>query len=671
MPDIAHCPRCRAPLDGAPGAFVCRRCEPEPAAAPSSSGVTVTGRSFPPPEAVTVPDLRQPPACAGADGPEAATPSRPENPATCSNGGAAPARVPPPAPPPMANYSGLTFVGEGGMGVVYRAVQRGTGRVVALKFLRRGADLAPSDLARFNTEVQALARVRHEGIVEVFEVGEVDGRPFYSMEFVAGGTAGQRLRSGPVEPREAARVVAGVAEAVEAAHGVRVLHRDLKPANILLDDEGTPRVSDFGLAKLGDDDDGVTVTGAAMGTPGFMAPEQAAGRRLGFHPRTDVYGLGATLYALLCGRPPFKGDTAAETLRMVQTATVLPPRQASPGVPDELEAVCLKCLEKDPARRFATAGEVADELNRWLAGEPTRTRPPTRWGRVKRWARRQRVKLAVAALLPVAVLAAYAADPRRRTEWRLAAGLPVTLVPETGPPVWSEWLTGEVGIADSSVGDGSYGFQTHVTSVLVLVRDPRNDSYRVSAELRHVKSNADDAYVGLFVGMKDVAARPDLRATRFIGFSFIDNWRIAEFQLPHLKPLHGLDVRDIMLTADGREEKLSWIHDRGFPFTPKNLPPNVWRKLVVDVSPAGVTAVFSGPDRVTHGQVRLSAELLEEQIDQHNRNHAPFYPGFAIPRQKWNPRGALGVYAHDSAVAVRNVTVEPRPVRITVEGDAR
>jgi serine/threonine-protein kinase len=252
-------------------------------------------------------------------------------------------------------YEVLDVLGRGGMGVVYRAQQRGLDRPVALKMLREDVEPEHSALARLRVEAQAMARMHHPHIVQVFAIGEHGGRPFFSMELMEGGSLAERLKRGALPWHEAVALLEALGQAVRHAHEHGVLHRDLKPANVLFTHDGTPKVGDFGLAKDLYAELDLTQTGAVLGTPWYMAPEQAVGHTHGVDPATDVYALGAILYHLLTGRPPFTAGSAMAVLDLVRWAEPVPPSRLVPGLPPELEGVCLKCLEKDPARRYPTA----------------------------------------------------------------------------------------------------------------------------------------------------------------------------------------------------------------------------------------------------------------------------------------------------------------------------
>jgi WD40 repeat protein len=294
------------------------------------------------------------------------------------------------------------------MGVVYQAQQTALGRTVALKMILAGAHAGTEERRRFQAEAEAAARLQHPNIVQVYEVGEAGGLPYFSLEFCPGGSLADRLRGEPLPPMEAARLTETLARAVQAAHLAGVVHRDLKPANVLLAADGTPKVSDFGLAKRLDGQPGRTGTGAVLGTPSYMAPEQAGGKSKEIGPAADVYALGAILYELLTGRPPFRAANPLDTLLLVVSEEPVPPSRLQPGVPRDLEAVVLKCLEKDPARRYPSAEELAEELRRFGAGEPVRARPVSSAERATRWARRHPAAAALMAMSGLALLALMA-----------------------------------------------------------------------------------------------------------------------------------------------------------------------------------------------------------------------------------------------------------------------
>jgi serine/threonine protein kinase len=267
------------------------------------------------------------------------------------------------------------------MGVVYLARQASINRLVALKMIQADR-IAASRMARFQREARAVARLRHPHIVEVYETGETAGQPYIALEYVAGGSLMHVFQGRQLSPIQAAQLIEPIAPAVHAVHLEGVIHRDLKPHNVLLTPAGTPKVADFGLARLLDDDPGITQSGDVVGTPSYMAPEQAAGRTREVGIASDTYALGAILYYLLTGNAPFKGPNRLATLEQVCTQPPIPPRQLRRECPRDLEAICLKCLEKEQHNRYSSASELADDLNCWLAGVPIQARPRPLWNRV-------------------------------------------------------------------------------------------------------------------------------------------------------------------------------------------------------------------------------------------------------------------------------------------------
>ncbi|MFI5454954.1 MAG: protein kinase [Isosphaerales bacterium] len=321
---------------------------------------------------------------------------------------------------------GYELLGEGsrgGAGVVYKARQRRLNRLVAVKTIGVGRQVTPTDLQRFRNEAETLGGLSHPHTVPVYEVAEHDGRLFLFMPYLEGGNLADDLGSYRDDPRAAAQLVATVARAVHYAHRHGFLHRDLKPSNILRDRAGEPHVSDFGLARRLDADSDLTLSGAIVGTPSFMAPEQAQGRRGAPTTSTDVYGLGAVLYALLTGRPPFRGETPLDTIEMVRSTAPTRPRMLNPRVDRDLETICLKCLEKEPKARYGSAEALAEDLDRWLGGEPIEARSVGSLVRGWRWARRNPVVAGLLGLVGmllvagiVGLIVSNAAISRKNTE---------------------------------------------------------------------------------------------------------------------------------------------------------------------------------------------------------------------------------------------------------------
>jgi WD40 repeat protein/predicted Ser/Thr protein kinase len=388
MANALTCPRCGTALPGRALGGLCPRCLLD-------SAVRLAASDAAPAESDAVESAKVP------------GPSFPS---------AAPAGTPAPTGR-FGNYEMLRRVAAGGMGVVYQARQLGLDRLVALKVLPFGPFTREEFVRRFELEASAAARLHHPAIVTIYEVGRADGYPFFSMEYVEGPTLAELVRGEPLPTARAVRLVRTIAEAVHYAHGQGILHRDLKPSNVLVDGLDQPRITDFGLARDLSDKSDLTQTGQAIGSPNFMPPEQAEGRSKDITVWSDVYGLGAILYYLVTGRPPFAADSALATLRQVTHDEPVPPRRLNPALPGDLDTLCLRCLEKSPSRRYASAGEVAQELGRFQRGEPILARPISLPQRAWRWCRRQPV---VAGLLALTVTIFAAGFTATAWQWRRA-----------------------------------------------------------------------------------------------------------------------------------------------------------------------------------------------------------------------------------------------------------
>jgi len=306
--------------------------------------------------------------------------------------------------PLIPGYEILEKLGEGGMGVVYKARHQGLNRLVALKMMIGGNQGRADLLPRFRIEAEALARLRHPNILQIYDIGEVDGLPFVSLELLEGGSLDDRLAGTPQAGRSGADLVATLARAVHAAHQAGIVHRDLKPANVLFNADGVPKITDFGLAKRLESDSRQTATGQIMGSPSYMAPEQARGQAREVGPAADVYALGAILYEALTGRPPFKGETPIDTVRQVIDNDPVLPSRLVPRVPRDLETICLKCIHKEPQKRYDSAQELADDLDRFRDGNTIRARRTSVCERGLKWSRRRPVAALVAALFLLAAV---------------------------------------------------------------------------------------------------------------------------------------------------------------------------------------------------------------------------------------------------------------------------
>ena len=333
--------------------------------------------------------------------------------------------------PTVPGYDILKRLGEGGMGVVYKARHQGLKRLVALKMIRGGSQARADLLTRFRVEAEAVARLRHPNIIQIYDIGEAAGLPFVALELLDGGGLDDRLAGTPQPGNQAAELMVTLARAVHVAHEAGIVHRDLKPTNVLYTSDGVPKITDFGLAKRIDSDDGHTESGQIMGSPSYMAPEQARGHSRNVGPAADVYALGAILYEMLTGRPPFKGETPMETVRQVLDDDPVTPSRLVPRVPRDLETICLKCLHKDPAKRYESAQALADDLERYLRGEPILARRTSFWSARRKWARRR--PLAAASWM-LAVLAGLRC---RLRSLRLPA-VPAQPAVRRSSPVWPD-----------------------------------------------------------------------------------------------------------------------------------------------------------------------------------------------------------------------------------------
>ncbi len=329
-----------------------------------------------------------------------------------------------PAPSPMlmdfGDYELLEQIGRGGQGVVFRARQKSLNRIVALKVIGLGHWATEAHLKRFRLEAEAAARLEHPGIVPIHEVGERDGSCYFSMKFVEGGQLDEVVRCTPMSIRQTAELIVKVARTVHYAHEHGILHRDIKPGNILLDAKGEPHLTDFGLARLVETESTVTRTMEVLGTPSYMAPEQAVGNNAAVSSVTDVYGLGAVLYQLLTGQPPFAGGTTYETIKLLLDTEPRQPRLVNPKIDRDLSTICLKCLEKDPKRRYSSALALAEDLERWLKHEPIQGRRTGIFARGKKWVRRNPSIAVMAAMLlalavPLGVIKRI--SPAARNNW--------------------------------------------------------------------------------------------------------------------------------------------------------------------------------------------------------------------------------------------------------------
>jgi eukaryotic-like serine/threonine-protein kinase len=447
--------------------------------------------------------------------------------------------------PAIPGYQMEALIGHGGMGVVYKARHLKLKRSVAIKMMVAGLYAGQPERERFLREAEAMASLRHPHIVQIHDVGEFDGLPYFTMEFVEGGNLAQELAGMPQPARQAAALVATLAEAVQVAHESGIIHRDLKPANILLTGDDTPKINDFGLARRLEGGPSLTLSGARIGTPSYMAPEQAIGKAGAIEPSVDIYALGAILYETLTGRPPFRAETAMETERQVIAEEPVPPSRLNAKVPRDLETICLKCLHKSPPRRYATASALGEDLHRFLQGEPIAARPVGLLERSAKWVRRRPTLATVLAgslLIAMALvgggvwLALQQADRRRAVEADLTevaalqesarwaeARAAIDRAAARLSGVWSDALRRRIGQARRDLD-------------LVIQLDTIRLSRVTRGELVFYKAQAARKYEETFeeAGLgtvhdppQSVAARVNASAVRWALVAALDDWAIC------------------------------------------------------------------------------------------------------------------------------------------------
>ena len=583
-------------------------------------------------------------------------------------------------------YEIIRVIGRGGMGVVYEAVHQSIRRVVALKMILAGEHARPDAVARFRKEGAAAARLDHPHVVRLYSFDDHNGLPYYAMEYVPGETLADRLQAaGPLAPRAAAELVRTLAGAVGYAHGKGVLHRDLKPANVLLAADGTAKITDFGLAKFLDDGpDGLTRTNMVLGTPSYMAPEQAAGAGEETGPVTDVYALGAILYAALTGKPPFAGGTKIETLELVRKAQLVPPSELRPGLCRNLEAVCLKALAAVPTARYTSADELADDLGRWRDGKPTAARP-------KGWAVRHRRGLTRAAAVAAGLLAltgggaALAVLPDRSAvddrlslgsesadspteraalERSLARGCPVTLVGATGAPGYYRLMGYKPEFTRAGVGpDGLFRVEGHYGSKVELVPEVKWQRYTLRAEVRHERSERHALpSVGLYIGRQTFEC-PAGVGHAGLNVLYNDIWtRGAVVPSSAPGPVDASGQFGMIAEVVVPSKRLSptpgtWAGPAGL-FPPAGPDKPVWRTLVVSVRPGGADARFADLPAAVMTAEDFRGGFREVRHEMTKRPEFLFLNTFA---PTFRPDGGLGLVAHQGRIAVRSIVISPLP----------
>jgi serine/threonine-protein kinase len=514
------------------------------------------------------------------------------------------------------------------------------------------------------------------------------------MEFVKGGNLTERVeKKGPLEPAKAARLMSKVARAIEAAHQAGILHRDMKPSNVLLDQDDVPKVADFGLAKRTDRDDDLTLNSGPIGTLGFMPPEQFSRRNGELGPASDVYGLGATLYYLLCGRRPYAGESPLEIAKQIEADLLERLRALRSEIPPELEAVVLKCLEKDQARRYPTAIALAEDLDRFLTGQVPTAPQLTRWRRFRRWVIRQRVALASVGLA-MAIAAGLAIlwpkrtdvlpaptpelpqDPQEFIRKELQAGRPVQLIGSIGLPKYYRWRLGGGGFGAAITGDNTCYYESIGNTLFEIVPDPEIDSYRLMLDIRHLgikkgdqAKDDDRSYIGPYFGHAEFAAADGRPVHSLFGLTFADIHPNAA--LPAADPkaaaaakaINVVRPRGVAITLDPKLDPSITQHQFApFEFASNNGPVGPWRTFRIEVTPKRVWVGW----KIGFGSFQTVLDAPRETLQQSNAfiqsQYGKDHLGSAIAIPEWSPRMPMGIWSYKASLSIRNVTISPLPL---------
>jgi tRNA A-37 threonylcarbamoyl transferase component Bud32 len=601
----------------------------------------------------------------------------------------------------LGKYELLEKVAVGGMGVIYRARDTILERIVALKMIRTGLLAQPAEIERFYTEARAVAQLKHRNIIPIHDIAEHAGQHFFTMDFAVQGSVAKQRERYAENPRETVVLVRKVARAVHHAHEHNILHRDLKPSNILLDEHDEPLVSDFGLAKFLGADIEQTEDGQPIGTPAYMSPEQAAGRSERISPRTDVWALGVVLYELLTGQRPFLAKTREEITRLILDSDPAPPRKLQPLLDRDLEKIILKCLEKEPSDRYASAEALAADLDRWLGGE-TPLAHPVSWP-TRTWRRVRRAFVPIAAAVCVLLLTVFIievvraltpattfspaeqAARRRRQEIRraLADGKEVVLVGSHGAEVTYPWKSDAAHYVISEKANMPLRLDTHALALFVLHPDPELARYRLEAEIRLPSQGIQE--FGIFFGYDSQPSRNGkehwlnrftvIEQTPFRSFVSLDqhlvvydealasgskNLTHALHRRPWVSPTVAASVAGYGGTPFGRggfqvaAPALAAANLRASA----SLRSYPWHRMAVETGPDEVRAYWEGVlfARVSADRQDKTARSQIHRLGISNNLEILNPPPFAL-----TPRGGLGLYVMRGQAEFRNVMLKPVP----------
>jgi serine/threonine-protein kinase len=564
----------------------------------------------------------------------------------------------------LGRYENLGVIKKGGMGVIYRARDPLLGRTVALKMIKGPG--RPEDLERFLLEARAVAQLKHDNIIKIHDFGQLDGEPYFTMEVAERGSLLDHLQRFQKDPKAAVRLLAKVARAVQHVHEHKIVHRDLKPGNILLEDSDKPLVSDFGLAKWEEGDKDLTHPGGVPGTAAYMAPEQFAHLDQRPRPHSDIWALGVILFEVLLGQKPFSGGNWHGYAQAIVSSEPPRPRALQPRLHRDLETILLKCLDKNPARRYASAAELADDLERWLRGEPILAGPLPQFVRVGRWIRRHKTLTATAILLLAApvglVLALQIADPERplrQMQQLIDDEGSLSILSQNGEVRWFQWRTRKSEFKSLGNGLGAIRFETFRLGLLEVYRNARQEDFEFKAKIRHDQSELGQA--GLFFGLHSFQTQEG-PVMFFASLAFTDLDEIVSPNAPGGPKPNPLGLR-LHLYREAHEAAsigaLGPVFVRAGSFG--SFVPSTqaaangkgpWRELAVRVNSESIRWTFSGGEAEAHGELTRATflerarKLLTENCKELQEQEVNF-----------PPHGGLGLVVECGEAAFKDIVI--------------